>query len=91
MELTSVIYLAIVPHAISLTGLIIVLLCSITGFGYSKVLGDEEEMGIDVDEIEVIASSGQCSAMRPYVFEILMIMHGIILVIAGGNAPVSAK
>ena len=48
-------------------------------------------MGIDVDEIEVIASSGQCSAMRPYVFEILMIMHGIILVIAGGNAPVSAK
>ena len=88
-------YLLIVPHAISLTFLIMVLLCSITGFGCSKFLGDEEEnielIGEDVDEVEVIASSGSCSARRTYAIEILMIIHGIIFAIAGGAAPVSAK
>ena len=90
-------YLLIVPHAISLTFLIMVLLCSITGFGCSKFLGDEEEnielIGEDVDEVEVIASSGSCSAMRTYAIEILMIIHGIILAItvAEGAAPVSSR
>ena len=88
-------YLLIVPHAISLTFLIMVLLCSITGFGCSKFLGDEEEnielSGEDVVEVEVIASSASCSAMRTYAIEILMIIHGIIFAIAGGAAPVSAK
>ena len=86
--------LLIIPYSISVAFLIWILLCSLCGFGCSNIeenLEENESLGSDVIEIEAIDADGDCSMMRTYAFEILLILHGIILGIAQGRAPVSAK
>lgn len=84
--------LLIVPNSVSLVLMVWTLLCSFSGLGCEKGLKEDMYNFVgEIIQVEAIDPSLDCNMLRNYAFETLMIMHGTLLGIGGGRAPIAAK